>query len=109
MVDDEAGIRYALTRLLRKDGYRILTASSGAEALDVLAVNLVQVIISDQRMPGMSGAEFLAIGSNCIPYSPHHPVGLYRSTGRHRVGQPGCCVQILHEAVERRSVARASA
>lgn len=67
LVDDEAGIRSALTRMLRKDGYRILTASSGAEALDVLAVNLVQVIISDQRMPGMSGTEFLAIVKQLYP------------------------------------------
>lgn len=67
LVDDEAGIRSALTRMLRKDGYRILTASSGAEALDVLAVNPVQVIISDQRMPGMSGTEFLAIVKQLYP------------------------------------------
>jgi diguanylate cyclase (GGDEF)-like protein/PAS domain S-box-containing protein len=59
LVDDEPGIRTALTRMLRGDGYRILTASSGAEGLELLAVNPVQVIISDQRMPGMSGTEFL--------------------------------------------------
>jgi diguanylate cyclase (GGDEF)-like protein/PAS domain S-box-containing protein len=59
LVDDEPGIRTALTRMLRGDGYRILTASSGAEGLELLSVNTVQVIISDQRMPGMSGTEFL--------------------------------------------------
>jgi len=59
LVDDEPGIRTALTRMLRGDGYRILTAGSGAEGLELLAVNPVQVIISDQRMPGMSGTEFL--------------------------------------------------
>lgn len=67
LVDDEAGIRSALTRSLRNDGYRILTASSGAEALEVLATNSVQVIISDQRMPGMSGTEFLAIVKQMYP------------------------------------------
>jgi response regulator RpfG family c-di-GMP phosphodiesterase len=45
--------------MLRRDGYRILTAASGLEGLEVLAINRVQVIISDQRMPGMSGTEFL--------------------------------------------------
>ncbi len=59
LVDDEPHICAALTRMLRPDGYRILTATSGLEGLEVLAVNTVQVIISDQRMPGMSGTEFL--------------------------------------------------
>ena len=44
---------------MRRDGYRVLTASSGQEGLDLLALNSVEVIISDQRMPGMSGTEFL--------------------------------------------------
>jgi diguanylate cyclase (GGDEF)-like protein/PAS domain S-box-containing protein len=67
LVDDEPGIRAALTRMLRSDGYRILTASGGAEALELLAVNRVQVIISDQRMPGMSGTEFLNIVKQLYP------------------------------------------
>lgn len=59
LVDDEANVLSALKRLLRRDGYRILTAGSAAEAFDLLAVNEVQVILSDQRMPQMSGTEFL--------------------------------------------------
>lgn len=59
LVDDEPGVCSALSRMLRRDGYRILTAASGSEGLDLLAINAVQVIISDQRMPGMSGTEFL--------------------------------------------------
>ncbi|MFN3311219.1 MAG: response regulator, partial [Thermomonas sp.] len=45
--------------LLRRDGYRLLTASSVNEAFDLLARNEVQVVVSDQRMPDMSGTEFL--------------------------------------------------
>ena len=60
LVDDEAAIRSALARMLRADGYRILSAASGQEGLDLLAVNRIQVIIADQRMPGMSGTEFLS-------------------------------------------------
>ena len=67
LVDDEPGIRAALTRMLRGDGYQILTASNGAEGLEILAVNPVQVIISDQRMPGMSGTEFLNIVKELYP------------------------------------------
>ena len=60
IVDDEAGILSALKRLLRRDGYNILTAESPAVAFDLLARNAVQVIVSDQRMPEMSGTEFLS-------------------------------------------------
>jgi CheY-like chemotaxis protein len=59
LVDDEPHICAALARMLRPDGYSILTANSGSEGLELLSVNPVQVIISDQRMPGMSGTEFL--------------------------------------------------
>jgi len=59
-VDDEQNILHALKRLLRKDGYRLLTASSGDEGLKILEQNDVHLVISDQRMPEMSGTEFLA-------------------------------------------------
>jgi len=59
LVDDEENITAALTRLLRRDGYKILRANSGQEGLDLLAQNQVGVIIADQRMPGMTGTEFL--------------------------------------------------
>lgn len=59
-VDDEVNILQSLKRLLRKEGYAILTANSGEEGLEVLKQNpQVQVVISDQRMPGMRGSEFL--------------------------------------------------
>ncbi len=59
LVDDEESILSSLRRLLRPDGYRILTANSGAAGLELLAQNEVDVILSDQRMPGMTGVEFL--------------------------------------------------
>jgi CheY-like chemotaxis protein len=59
LVDDEDGVLSALRRLFRRDGYRILTARSGAEGLALLAQEPVDVILSDQRMPGMSGVDFL--------------------------------------------------
>ena len=60
LVDDEQNVVNALRRLLRREGYRIMTANSGAEALELLALHPVQVIVSDQRMPGMSGVDFLS-------------------------------------------------
>ncbi len=59
LVDDEPNILQALKRLLRRSGYRILTAESGQEGLRLLEQHSVQVIISDARMPGMGGIEFL--------------------------------------------------
>jgi len=59
-VDDEENILHSLKRLLRKEGYRLLTATSGAEGLKKLQGNSVHLVMSDQRMPEMSGTEFLA-------------------------------------------------
>lgn len=58
-VDDEANILSALRRLFRPLGYRIFTAGSGAEGLEVFEQNPVDLVISDMRMPEMNGAQFL--------------------------------------------------
>src|SRR5512135_1283673 len=58
LVDDEANILNSLTRLRRRDGYLILRAGSGEAGLGLLATHEVGVIVSDQRMPGMSGVDF---------------------------------------------------
>jgi response regulator RpfG family c-di-GMP phosphodiesterase len=67
LVDDEENILRSLNRLLRRDGYQILTASSGDEGLELLKEHDVGVILSDQRMPGMSGVEFLSKVKNSYP------------------------------------------
>ena len=59
LLDDEENVLRSLVRLFRRDGYQILTANSVAEAFDHLASHDTQVILSDQRMPDMSGTEFL--------------------------------------------------
>lgn len=59
LVDDEENILRALKRVLRTDGYQILTAMSARDALEVLRRHDVQVVVSDQRMPEVSGIEFL--------------------------------------------------
>nr|WP_281432332.1 HD domain-containing phosphohydrolase [Desulfatitalea alkaliphila] len=69
LVDDEISITRALQRLFRKEGYRILTAQSGPEALEVLGRQEppVSMIISDQRMPVMNGAQFLEQAKDLQP------------------------------------------
>lgn len=59
LVDDEEDIGAALTRLLRPYGYKILRAKSGREGLALLAQHEAGVVVSDQRMPAMTGVEFL--------------------------------------------------
>ncbi|ROR32716.1 response regulator [Inmirania thermothiophila] len=60
LVDDEENILRALRRVFRRDGYRILATTSPREALGWLEREPVGVIVSDQRMPEMSGVQFLS-------------------------------------------------
>ncbi len=59
IVDDEPNNLRALRRSLRKTPYKLLTAESGAEALQLLCDNQVAVVISDYQMPNMDGVELL--------------------------------------------------
>ncbi len=59
-VDDEPNILAALKRTLRPEGCHLLQASSGTEALALMAHDNVDVVVSDMRMPGMDGASLLA-------------------------------------------------
>jgi PAS domain S-box-containing protein len=67
-VDDEEGNLKAFKSTFRRD-MDVLLASSGQEALDLLAKEEVHVIVSDQRMPGMSGSQFLAQARERFPRS----------------------------------------
>ncbi|AMC36459.1 EAL domain-containing protein [Janthinobacterium sp. B9-8] len=69
LVDDEQDILNALKRLFRRSGYLIFTATSAAEALELLGLNSIQVIISDQRMPHMNGSDFLGRVRELYPHT----------------------------------------
>jgi two-component system, probable response regulator PhcQ len=66
-VDDEPRITAALKRFLIKDRYDILTAASASEALEQLKEGEVDVVVSDEMMPGMNGLEFLSIVKEKYP------------------------------------------
>ena len=66
-VDDEKNILGSLSRVFRKEGYGILLAESGETGLDMLRHNRVAVVVSDQRMPGMGGVEFLKKAGEASP------------------------------------------
>jgi two-component system, probable response regulator PhcQ len=59
-VDDDSSVTAALKRVVHRQPWRVLEASSGEEALAVLAREDVAVIVADERMPGMSGSELLS-------------------------------------------------
>jgi response regulator RpfG family c-di-GMP phosphodiesterase len=59
-VDDEVNILKALKRLLRNEDMNVLCASRGHEALELLDQHHAQVVVTDQRMPEMSGVDLLS-------------------------------------------------
>ena len=61
LVDDEPDILLSIKVLLERSpmGLEVVTASSGAEGLEVLRSREVDLVISDFKMPGMDGIEFL--------------------------------------------------
>ncbi|HXK18684.1 MAG TPA: sigma-54 dependent transcriptional regulator [Polyangiaceae bacterium] len=60
VVDDEASARSGLGKLLEQEGYQVVQASDGREALDVVAEQAPELIITDLKMPNMDGMELLA-------------------------------------------------
>ncbi len=67
LVDDEENIVAALRRLLRAEGWKVLSATSAEQALHQMARHEVDVVLSDQRMPGMTGVELLRRAKELYP------------------------------------------
>lgn len=70
LVDDEAGILDSLRILFKGEGYEVLTALGGAEALDILGGDRPDLVVTDIRMPGVSGLEVLARTRELDPEIP---------------------------------------
>lgn len=60
IVDDEPRVLSALNRVFMDEPFDVCTAANAAEGLDMLEYKNINVIISDQQMPGMTGVEFLS-------------------------------------------------
>jgi DNA-binding NtrC family response regulator len=70
-VDDEESVLKSLIRIFRGEPFGVLTATSGEKGLAILKEEAnIGLIISDQRMPGMSGAAFLAAAKALFPHIP---------------------------------------
>ncbi len=60
VVDDEGAIRYSISKTLQRVGYQVSAAASGEEALDMMNEQTFDVVLTDIRMPGLSGVELLS-------------------------------------------------
>ena len=60
VVDDEGAIRYSISKTLQRVGYQVSAAASGEEALALLDEQEYDVVLTDIRMPGLTGVELLA-------------------------------------------------
>lgn len=60
VVDDEGAIRYSISKTLQRVGYQVHTAASGEEALEMMQRQDYDVVLTDIRMPGLTGVELLA-------------------------------------------------
>jgi len=67
IVDDERNSRELLREALAPEPYRVFCASSAREALDIMEKETVDVVVSDEKMPGMSGSEFLSLVRQKFP------------------------------------------
>ncbi|WP_109485321.1 response regulator [Occallatibacter savannae] len=69
-VDDDAAMREVMSLILSEEGFEVVTAGSGIEALVELRRTTPDLIISDLHMPGMSGIEFLSVVRRRFPAIP---------------------------------------
>jgi len=60
VVDDEKNTREALSKILTEDGYHVLTAADGYQAIELVGRELPDLILADLKMPGMDGIELLS-------------------------------------------------
>jgi DNA-binding NtrC family response regulator len=70
VVDDEKNIREGLGKVLEMEGYAVLLASDGLEALEIIKGGDIDLIITDLKMPNLSGAELLKRSIDLFPHLP---------------------------------------
>jgi len=67
VADDDPGLRESLERTLTREGYRVLLASDGRAALERLQGGAVDLILTDLKMPGLTGLELLRAAKAIAP------------------------------------------
>ena len=116
IVDDEARILSALRRALRREGYEVLTAETVEDAMRILDEHPVDAILTDQKMPGMNGAQFLAEAARRRPDAVRMIItGWTEEIPRARLEELGVCALVTKpwddaklKATLRRALARST-
>ena len=67
LVDDEINVLSALKRVLIEEPYEVYCATGGEQALEIMQLHVFKVVLSDERMAGMQGSEFLALARERYP------------------------------------------
>jgi CheY-like chemotaxis protein len=97
LVDDETELREVLVSILTEPGHAVLTASDGYEALRVLIERPVDLLITDLKMPGISGFE---LGRQAKLMRPKlHVIYISGSEGAARYPQGPTYGRVLHKPV----------
>ncbi len=78
IVDDEKNYTMIIGEILQEEGYASITASSGMEALDILNNEIIDLVLTDVKMPGMSGIQLL---ENIKEINPDIPVIIMTAYG----------------------------
>ena len=93
VVDDEAPVRRFAVRVLQHDGFRVLEAADGAEALELLQnqPESVDVVVSDIVMPRMNGVELMEALSVSYPQVPVVLMSGYAGNQLHELGIAAPC------------------
>ncbi|MFQ5700467.1 MAG: sigma-54-dependent transcriptional regulator [Acidobacteriota bacterium] len=78
IVDDDKDLRFILGDILSDEGYRVLLAASGEKALELLGRESVNLLVTDMKMPGISGQQLFR---DCSKRWPHIPVVILTAHG----------------------------
>ncbi|MEW6109568.1 MAG: response regulator [Nitrospirota bacterium] len=69
IADDELYVRELISMILKKEGYQVIEAVNGKDALEKLRTNKIEMVVTDIRMPEMDGIEFTKKLRNISAYS----------------------------------------
>lgn len=108
VVDDNRDHSHALAKIFERAGYHVTAASDGQEALRILTERLCDLVITDLRMPRMSGLDLLR---NIRAMSPHLPVLIVTAFGEWTtyIEAMDCgCVDYLNKPVRRDDILMAA-
>jgi response regulator RpfG family c-di-GMP phosphodiesterase len=100
IVDDETQILSALKRSLYREGYEILTVETAAAALRILEEQRIDAILSDHKMPGMSGVQLLERAAAMSPHTHRMLITAAMSPHTHRMLITGWTEEIPPERLQ---------